>query len=476
VTARELLMDFDQLSGAAGGRLISFNSGIRGFSSVSVDSRSLAPGALFVALPGSVEDGHAYVGSAFKAGASAAMVAESRMSPALEEAARNARAALVVVEDTLKSLQDTARVYLEGFPSLLKISITGSSGKTTTKELAAAMIGREKSVVFNPGNLNSEIGLPLAVFAVRSHHEVGIFEMGMNRKGEIAELAGVLKPHIAIIITVGSGHIGIIGSMGGIAQEKKAVFSEFTGTELALIPEDEPYGDFLAQGVRGRVCRFSTRGCPELGEVRDRGLKGWEFTWEGELVHFGLPGRYNLKNALAAAAIARAVPVGARAIREGLEAAAPLFGRSEILPGPVTVFRDCYNANPESTAEAITFCDGLEWPGRRVYIIGSMLELGDSSRSAHEELGRRLALSKADMICLYGAETAAAAAVLEQPPGEGRKIPFFHTDIMGELSRAAEEYIRPGDLVLLKGSRNCALEGLTDIIRSAGNRAERGAV
>jgi UDP-N-acetylmuramoyl-tripeptide--D-alanyl-D-alanine ligase len=469
-----LLMDFHRISQATGGRLVSFSPGAGGFSSVSVDSRTLSPGALFVALPGSSQDGHAYVGAAFKAGAAAALV--SRTTPALEEAARNARAILVVVENTLKSLRETARAYLEGFPSLLKIGVTGSSGKTTTKEIAAAMIGREKSVVLNPGNLNSETGLPLAVFAVRPHHEVGVFEMGMNRKGEIAELAGVLKPRIALITNIGSAHIGILGTLGGIAQEKKAVFSEFRGTEVALIPADDPYGDFLARGVRGRVCRYGEKGFPELGRVRDLGLEGWELAWEGVPVRFRLPGRYNLKNALAAAAIAREIPVSAGGIREGLAAVSPLFGRGEILPGPVTVFRDCYNANPESAAEAIGFCDGLPWPGRRIYIIGSMLELGGQSRSAHEKIGRLLAASRADMICLFGAETGAAAEVLEQARGEGRDIPFFHTDDMDELSRAAEDCIRPGDLVLLKGSRGCALEGLTGVIQAAGKTAEKGAV
>jgi UDP-N-acetylmuramoyl-tripeptide--D-alanyl-D-alanine ligase len=136
------------------------------------------------------------------------------------------------------------------------------------------------------------------------------------------------------------------------------------------------------------------------------------------------------------------------------------------------LFRDCYNANPESTAAAIAFCDGLAWPGRRVYIIGSMLELGVLCREAHERLGACLAASRADLILLYGKETAAAAAVLEDSP---RKIPFFHTDIMSELSRTAADHIRRGDLVLLKGSRGCALEQLTDPIMRAAE-AEKGVV
>jgi UDP-N-acetylmuramoyl-tripeptide--D-alanyl-D-alanine ligase len=195
---------------------------------------------------------------------------------------------------------------------------------------------------------------------------------------------------------------------------------------------------------------------PELGEVRDLGLEGTEMIWEGKLVRFGLAGKHNFKDALAAMAIARAIPVGAAAIREGLETVKPLFGRGEILAGEVTVIRDCYNANPESMAASIGFCDDLEWPGRKVYVIGSMLELGESSRAAHRELGRVLAASGADRIFLYGKET--------QPAMEALADSAFYTDTMGVLARELGEYVRPGDLVLLKGSRGCALEQLADAL------------
>jgi UDP-N-acetylmuramoyl-tripeptide--D-alanyl-D-alanine ligase len=373
---------------------------------------------------------------------------------------------LIVAEDTLGALQRAAGIYLEGFPGLLRVGITGSSGKSTTKEIAAAIIGQEKAVVMNPGNLNSETGLPLAVFGVRSHHEVGIFEMGMNRRGEIAELARVLKPHIALITNIGTAHIGILGSKEGIAKEKRMIFSEFTGTETALIPEDDDFRDFLARDLRGRCLYYGPGNCPELGAIRDRGLEGTEITWEGSSVLFGLPGRHNLRDALGAAAVARLVPVSGRAVRRGLGAVKPLFGRSEIIPGPVTVIRDCYNANLESAAEAVALCDGLEWPGRRVYVLGSMLELGEESPRAHRDLGRILAASGADRVFLFGGETRAAAEVLEQA-GKG----FRYEETLESLSRALEDYVRPGDLVLLKGSRARALERLEDVLIPPGEPA-----
>ncbi|MDR2246705.1 MAG: UDP-N-acetylmuramoyl-tripeptide--D-alanyl-D-alanine ligase [Treponema sp.] len=460
------LMEYGTLAQAIGGELRPFPGSGRGFRSVHIDSRTVRPGSLFVALPGMSTDGHRFVKAVFDAGATCAMVARSRLgdpSLGLEDAARKAGASLLVVEDTLAGLQDAARVYLEGFPQLLRIGCTGSAGKSTTKEIAAAMIGREKSVVMNQGNLNSETGLPLSVFKVRTHHEVGIFEMGMSKPGEIAALARILKPQIALITMIGTAHIEYFGSREAILEEKTRIFSRFSGTETALIFEDDDFREAMAAAVRGRVVFYGPKTLEELQKVEDRGLEGAEITWEGISVRFCLPGKYNLRNAMAAAAIAREVPVSSQAVREGLALVKPLFGRSEIIRGPVTVIRDCYNANPESMAEAIGFCDGIDWPGRRVYIIGSMLELGAASAEAHGRIGRLLAASKADMVFFFGPETrvsAEALAAAETP--EGRKILSLHADIMSKLARAVKEYIRPGDLVLVKGSRGCALERLME--------------
>ncbi|MDR3113959.1 MAG: UDP-N-acetylmuramoyl-tripeptide--D-alanyl-D-alanine ligase [Treponema sp.] len=482
---RGMVMPWADVSKVLGAQLISFQEP-RGSipaacSSVCIDSRQVAEGALFVALIGTVQDGHRYVGAAFAAGAMAAMVARSRFEdPALDLVyqAREAQGLLVVVEDTLQGLQRIAACYLARFPALLRIGITGSSGKTTTKEIAAAIIGRERAVVMNQGNLNSETGLPLSVFKVRPHHQVGIFEMGMNRVGEIGELAQVLKPHIALITNIGSAHMGILGSKQAIAQEKKRIFSAFSGNETALIPEDEPYRDFLAEGIKGTVCFYGSQSCRALTDLQDRGLEGIDLRWEAIPVHCRLAGKHTIRNLLAALAIAREVSVSSKAIREGLESVQPLFGRSEILRGPVTVIRDCYNANPESMQQAIEFCDGLDWQGRRIYVIGSMLELGSASLEAHAAIGRVLAASKADWIGFLGSETRWAVAALEQALREtgqeaAGRVGFSYTDSLSSLSQVLAAQIRPGDMVLLKGSRACGLEALTEVVMGAhGVRAD----
>jgi UDP-N-acetylmuramoyl-tripeptide--D-alanyl-D-alanine ligase len=453
-------MDFDRLRAAVGGRFLGGSAG-GGFHSVCIDSRKAGPGALFAALEGTVQDGHLYVESAFKAGANSALVEASRLKTlGLEEKAKRHGALLIVVENTLRALQAAAAAYLDGFPDLIPIGITGSSGKTTTKEIAAAIIGGEMPTVMNPLNLNSETGLPLAVFEVRDFHRAGIFELGMNRPGEIAELAGVLRPRIALITNVGLSHIGKIGSRRGIALEKKQIFSRLGEDDIALIPAAGEYSGFLAEGVRGIPRFYGPEMFEELGPVRDLGLSGSEITWAGEKVRFALPGKHNLEDAVAAIAIARELGIGGRAVREGLESVRPLFGRSEILEGDMTVIRDCYNANPESTAAAISFCDDLEYPGRKVYVLGSMLELGEDSAAAHRELGSALTRCAADMLFLYGEEMEGAAAELAKA-----KAGYFHTNDMEELAASLKDYVEPGDMVLLKGSRGCALERLNTVFR-----------
>jgi UDP-N-acetylmuramoyl-tripeptide--D-alanyl-D-alanine ligase len=438
------------------------------FSSVVVDSRKTEEGSLFAAVKGNRTDGHAFLRSAFTAGASCALVSRSGMKEAgldpetfFDGIPGTGGKALVLVDDVLPALQILAAAYLDRFPGLVRAGVTGSSGKTTTKEIAAAIIGREKKVVINEGNLNSEIGLPLSVFAVRDEHEAGIFEAGMNRAGEMADLASVLRPHAALITNIGPAHIGILGGMEAIAEEKKQIFSRFTGKETALIPESDPFADFLSEGIKGSVVRWGQRGLEAagLGEIRSLGLAGTEIVWEGSPAVLGLPGRHNLQNALAAISLALQFGIGGRAVREGLSSVKPLFGRGEVLEGKTTVIRDCYNANPVSSACAVEFCDGLDWNGRRVYVMGAMLEQGSRSREAHLGLGKLLAESKGDMVFLYGKETAPAAEVLGQ-----YKLPHVYTDTMNELKNAVSDYVRPGDLVLLKGSRGCALEELTGAV------------
>ncbi|HTX72700.1 MAG TPA: Mur ligase family protein, partial [Rectinemataceae bacterium] len=277
--------------------------------SVFVDSRSVQRQGLFVALPGERSDGHAYIADALRAGASCVLARSDRREAAGQawrEAAGEGTAgrAMLLVPDSLKALQVLAREHRRRFPSLFRVGITGSSGKTTTKECAASALGRGRSLVLNPGNLNSDIGLSLSVFAMSAGHEIAVFEMGMNRRGEMDELAEIYEPDLALITNIGTAHIGILGSRDEIAKEKKRIFSRFDGRQEGLVWEEDEYRQFLKEGVRGRILEYGPKSTTGFRAARDLGLDGYEVDWEGLRFIFPLAGRHNLINAIAAMALA----------------------------------------------------------------------------------------------------------------------------------------------------------------------------
>ena len=221
------------------------------FTSVATDSRSAVAGGMFIPLVGEFQDGHAYVPAALEKGATVVLVgrdfAVSNHHQLVQWHRSYPAATFVAVDHTMYALQDAAAAYVQKFPNLVRIGVTGSSGKTTTKEILAAVLSTRFSVVMNQGNLNSETGLPLSVFQIRDHHQVGVFELGMNRRGEIAEIARVLAPNLGVITNIGTAHIGILGSRDAIAQEKKQVFWNFSSDSCAFIQRWTPIAIFCGR-------------------------------------------------------------------------------------------------------------------------------------------------------------------------------------------------------------------------------------
>ncbi|MDR0539820.1 MAG: UDP-N-acetylmuramoyl-tripeptide--D-alanyl-D-alanine ligase [Spirochaetaceae bacterium] len=460
---KENLLTFDELR-QAGFTVESFGAADpRFFSSVCVDSRKARKGSLFVALRGEKADGHDFAADAINAGA-AGIVIERGRGDIIERA--KGRCHIVLADDTLNTLQKTAALYVSKFDTLFKIGITGSSGKTTAKEICASIFAQEKKVIYNEGNLNSDTGLPLAVFTIRKEHETGIFEMGMNRKGEMAEIAAVLKPDIALITNIGSAHIGILGSLENIAREKQAVCSQFTGSQTLLVPQNVSFQNIFKTSTHGRVVFYDTLDT-FTGTVENAGLNGSTIRWDGFSARFPLAGTHNAENALAALALARECGVSGASIAAGLESVKPLFGRAEVLRTYTrdgtgyTLVRDCYNANPESMEKALDFCDEIKTASdspavpRKLYIIGAMRELGKETETEHRKLGKRLAVSGADAVFLFGEETEISADILHACT---TKKNIYQTNDIDELIRAVRAEVHKDDLILLKGSRSCGLE------------------
>jgi len=420
-----------------------------------IDSRLASVGCVFVALAGERTDGHRHVDDAVSRGAVAAIVSADKLQEVSEEVYGSVL--LIPVEDPLAALQCVGRRWREGFPGLVRIAVTGSNGKTTTKDLIASILSASGSTIASRGNYNSDIGMPVELLRIRGYHNFGVFEAGMNRPGEISELAALLQPDVALITNVGSAHVGMIGTRRGIAEEKKSIFSLFDGSQTAVIPSSGAYSQLLGDGVNGTVVAYgpASAGLRGIGEITATGtiLR----LLEGD-VSLGLPGRHMVQNALAAITVARILDMPFEAIRSGIEAMKPVFGRSEVVRGRVTVIQDCYNANPESMDSALDLLLSVGRNSRRIAILGAMKELGEESEELHRNLFVQATESDIDELWFVGAEFSSFRDSTD------RRIRWFDDGQWRGLEVAARE-IEDGATVLVKGSRLMELERLTPVIQ-----------
>lgn len=475
------LLDGGRLLAAVRGSLIGTakKADAISFTSVATDSRNVVADTLFVPLVGEKQDGHIYIPQGLANGASVVFVARAsyQQDTAVYErlATEHPAVAFVLVEHTLRALQDAAASYVAQFPRLVRCAVTGSSGKTTTKEIAVALLSQKYAVVTNKGNLNSETGLPLSVFAIRPEHEVGLFEMGMNRRNEIGELAAVLRPHYGIVTNIGTAHIGLLGSRQGIADEKKKMFAYMDTDGVAVIPAQDDFADFLADGVKGKIVRYGI-GCAAGGAyiLHDDGLDGTTLCVDGTEMRLSLPGAYNALNALGAIALARELGLTPRQIKAGIENVRPLGARSRIVrtAGGVSVLADCYNANPDSMEKAVSFCADVQVPGKKHFVLGDMRELGEQSSAAHRQVGEMVARSGADTVIFVGAEMRAAYDVAVRLGTVACEYVADCDDkAIATIARHINATAQAGDLVLLKGSNGIGLERLVPLLTENGQEA-----
>ena len=457
-------IDIDEALPVIDGRLQGPTS-IAAFSGASVDSRRVAPGSLYVALRGERVDGHAFVADALRAGAVGALVARPVDLPA------GADAAIIRVADPLVALQDLA-AWWRSRHAVRVVGITGSTGKTIAKEIAADVLSRSFRTLRNEGNLNSETGLPMTLLRLDASHEAAVLEMSMYTVGEIARLAEIARPEVGIVLAVHATHLERAGSIERIAQAKAELPAALPRDGLAILNADDPRVAAMSRITGAAVRTFGLGADADVRavDVVAHGLAGTEFTlrgpWGERRVRSGSPGVHLVPHALAAAAAAEHLGAPLTEIEAALAAGSHADHRMAPLEAAsgATLVDDTYNASPVSVAAAIDFlADTPVAPGRRrLAVLGDMLELGPDEEALHRAIGARAARVVDGLVAVgergrWIAEAARTAGLTGVATA---------TDA-GEAASVLERDFAPGpgDLVLLKASRGIGLDRSVDLLR-----------
>lgn len=409
----------------------------------SIDSRTIRGGEVFFAVRGR-RDGHDFVPAALAAGAAAAVASRGLVRD---------RDRLLLAPDPKAALHALARRAREKWGGRV-VAVTGSNGKTTTKEITAALAATRYRVAKTEGNLNNDLGLPLSLLRLDGGAEVGVVEMGMNHAGEIRELAGIARPDVGVVTNVSAAHLEFFASVEEIASAKRELIEGLGPAGIAVLNADDEQVRRFAEAHPGRVVTYGVDREAEVraNEVEMDGLAGTRFRLAGAGGEFRTPlgGRHNLYNTLAGLAAARALGIALESLRETVATLRPASMRGEILEvRGVRIINDCYNSNPRA-AEAMLEMLAATPARRRVAVLGEMLELGAGTEQLHRQVGRKAAELGVDLV--VGVRGAARFLVEAAGPGA---VFFEDPEAAGQYLRSAVE---PEDVVLLKGSRGVKLE------------------
>ena len=459
----EIALTLDAIAKAVGGKLTGADRAVGGFS---IDTRTLKPGDLFFAIPGERFDGHAFVSSAAAAGAAGSLVSRPQaIVPPAEGAS------LIVVSDTVAALQALA-TYVRRESGSAVVAVTGSAGKSTTKEIAAEFLSARYQVFRNRGNLNNHIGLPLSLLDLRHRPDVAVVELGMNHAGEISTLVHIARPEVRVWTNVGPAHLEFFGTVQAIADAKAEIMEGAGSDDLLVANADDDLVMRHAMNFAGRVRTFGIERPADVRAlaVRDLGVEGTVArvrTPVGDAeIRTPLPGTANLANVLAAAAVAIRfeVPLSDIVARSAL--LKPVARRGEVTrTATFTIVDDSYNSNPSALSRALSMLAGETRFLRRVAVIGEMLELGEASEELHRLAGREAA--RAGLGALVAVGSAPARALAEGAIAAG--MPAINVHYVQDSSQAAElaaRLVKAGDLVLVKGSRGIRTEVVVDRLKA----------
>jgi UDP-N-acetylmuramoyl-tripeptide--D-alanyl-D-alanine ligase len=445
---------------------------------VSIDSRTIQPGELFIAIRGPRHDGHAFVSAVLASGAAAAVVEHSRFA----EFPKEIQGKLFPTEGTLRALQQlgarACEIWRRQRPGRMVGAVAGSVGKTTTKEILAALIGARHRVLKTQGNLNNEYGLPLTLLKLEELHDAAVIELGMSHGGELAALTRIASPDVGVITRVAVEHLEFFASVDEIALAERELIENLPWPKAtAVLNADDERVACFAEVARGPVIRFGANPRAEFRaeSIEDRGLDGSAFDFispEGRArLELPLIGRHNVMNALAALAAASVWGIGAAEAKRVFPALRPADKRGEVVryDKGFSLINDCYNSSPEALNSMTQLLAATPGYQRRILAAGEMLELGPSSAELHRECGRRAAeLRKIEWI--FAVQGCAAdflqAAVEAGHPKERTK--FFENS--QEAAKFIGQFVQPGDLLLLKGSRGVRMERILEAIDSQRRR------
>lgn len=428
------------------------------FTGASTDSRTVAAGELFIALRGDKFDGHDFVGVARERGAAAAVV-----DAAGAEALGEAGLPLIVVADTRLALGELAAHWRASF-SLPVVGVTGSNGKTTNKEMIACIMKAafgEGAVLSTQGNLNNDIGLPLTLLKLDAGHHAAVVEMGMNHPGEIAYLANIGRPTVALVTNAQRAHLEGMGSLETIAAEKGSIFAGLDQDGVAVFNAGDPWAElWRSQSAHCRRLCFALDGPAEVsGHCQTRGLENRvAIIFEGRQIEIdlALPGAHNARNALGAAAAALGAGIPLETVRAGLAAFRGIKGRLQRLTGlhGAMLLDDTYNANPDSVRAGIDVLAATI--GRKILVLGDMGEIGEMTGQFHDEVGGYAKSQGVDRLLAVGESSVLAARNFGAGGEHFRKIEDLIATLVGELT--------PETIVLVKGSRFMRMERVVDAI------------
>lgn len=421
---------------------------------LTTDSRRVVPGCVFLALSGERFDGNTFAAEATRKGAAAVVVSrtEGEYAPG---------ATVILVQDTLKALQSLASWWREQLAPLHVVGLTGSSGKTSTKDMTLAVLAQRYKTIATAGNLNNHIGVPLSILSTEKGTEAAVWEMGMNHAGELAPLCRMTRPQIGIITTIGSAHLEFLGSRQNIAQEKCTVARALPKEGCMIYPATDDFADYIASQtdatpipvggcdspIRALNCRTTAQGTAYdlhiegLGETR---------------INLPVPGQHMVSNSLLAAAAGWKLGCTLKQIAAGLSSATLTKGRlaCKQVEG-YTVVDDTYNANPESMKAALRTVAALEGPKRRFAVLGKMGELGEGGIAAHAEIGWCAASLGYAAVVVVGEECAETNALCQ---AAAETIPAVLVNTPAEAAATLRSMTEPGDAILFKGSRSAGME------------------